>query len=137
MKREKLDSFFILPFSALLTISIEWRTSPMLRKKLSLLLVASAFWLSPIAEAREVDVRVGDVHIKTSPGGSTYVNSGQTRLSVPSTNRSYIPYYRTFNRYTRYTPCCCSSIYQQQTSQTNGYSRTNVQRSVSSTKCSL
>lgn len=109
----------------------------MLRKKLSLLLATSAFWLSPVAEAREIDVRVGDIHIKTGSGGSTYVNSGQTRLSVPSSNRSYSPYYRTFKRYTRYTPCCCgySSIYQHQTSQTNGYSRTNVQRSVSSTKC--
>jgi hypothetical protein len=111
----------------------------MLCKKLSLLLAISAFWLSPIAEAREIDVRVGDVHIKTGSGGSTYINSGQTRLNVPSKNRSSIPYYRTFERYNRYIPCCCgySSIYQQQTTQTNGYSRTNVQRSVSNSKCSL
>ena len=62
----------------------------MLLRKIALILVTLAFFVPTAAIAGDIDVQAGNVRVTTDAGGKIKVNSGSTRLSVPSDRRQSI-----------------------------------------------
>ena len=107
-------------------------------KQLTLVLATLAFLLPTLANAREVDVRAGDVSIQTNKYGDIYVDTGGTSIYVPDNNSSIYTYPRRRSYYWRryrYTNCSSSSTYSQQSTQTTTTGRGTVMQTSVVTHC--
>lgn len=59
-----------------------------------ILLVTSAFLLSGMSEANAIEIRAGNVEVNTRQDGGVFIDTGRTRLSLPSDrSRSYFDVY--------------------------------------------
>ena len=65
-----------------------------------ILLVTSAFLLSATTDADAIEARAGNVEVNTGQGGSVFIDTGRTQLSIPA-DRSYFDIYPRSYRYSR------------------------------------
>ena len=113
----------------------------MKKRKLIFLLATLPFFLPTVANAGDIDVQAGNVRINTSREGSLYLNSGQTRLFVPSTRSNFSRHnFRSWNRNRNNSQsiqmyCTGQNSYSQQTTQIYGNRRRVVQSNVQIHKC--
>ena len=102
-------------------------------KQLTLVLATLAFLSPTVVNAREVDVRAGDVSIQTNESGDIYVDTNGTSIYVPEHKSSVSTYpRRRFYYWRRYTHCSGSSIYSQQSTHTG---RGTVRQTTVVTRC--
>ena len=103
-------------------------------RQLTLVLATLAFLSPTVVNAREVDVRAGDVSIQTNQSGDIYVDTNGTSIYVRDHQSSVATYpRRRFYYWRRYTHRSGSSIYSQQQQTTTG--RRTVRQTTVVTRC--
>ncbi len=112
---------------------IKLRIQLMQLKKLIFLLITLAFLLPTTVNASDIDVKAGNVRVRTEQDGPISVNTGRNRVEVDKYNNRPVPWWQPWNYWNRHRSNrnCRSSTYQRstQTTRTNGH----VQRSSIST----
>ena len=99
------------------------------------------FWLIPLAlcfpataNASDIDVKAGNVRVKTETNGSISVNTSSNRVEIEPNRRSSSPWWQDWNYWNRSSRNCSSRTYQRstQTTSSNGTVQTT---SVSTNTC--
>ncbi len=108
-------------------------------RQLTLVLATLAFLSPTVVNAREVNVRAGNVSIQTNKYGDIHVDTDGTSIYVPDNNSSVSTAfprrrYYYWRRY-RYTNCSGSSTYSQQSTQTTTTGRGTVTQTSVVTHC--
>ena len=105
-------------------------------RQLTLVLATLAFLSPTVVNAREVNVRAGNVSIQTNQSGDIYVDTNGTSIYVPDRKSSVATYpRRRFYYWRRYTHCSGSSIYSQQSTQQTTTGRRTVRQTTVVTRC--
>jgi hypothetical protein len=106
-------------------------------KQLTVLLATLALLLPAPAIAKEIDVQAGNVRVSTYRDGSISVNSGQSRVQVPPSNRSTWRWNRLRSFRTPWSVSCRNSgnSSYQKTTQTTQSGQRVVHQSVSTHSC--
>ena len=118
-------------YSSLLTNFIKLRIQFMKPKKLIFLLVTLAFYFLATANANagDIDVKAGNVRVRTEQNGNISVDTGRNEIEVNQYRRNSSPWWRSWYYWNRpqHTRNCNNSTYQRstQTTRVNGRATTH------------